>query len=170
MFHKKCLTFQSFIHKKPCWNLYIFNWYNDVKHISRIFTQKTFRINAGRCLDSLALIRAYSSLRWTLILKNYSWISPCLCRMKVSCVHWYSGTVILKGIWTFHPHGNIYKKILYTYVFFRHRNNFSHHQRITGFHTRVRGDIELFITLVPKAFLLTIELWRIVLNFKWLVH
>ena len=56
-FLKKCLTFKSFIHNKPRWNLFFLNWYNYIKHNPSIFTKKnTFRITAGRCLESLALV------------------------------------------------------------------------------------------------------------------
>ena len=34
-----------------------FSRYNDIKYNPGIFTKKTFRITAGRCLESLAFVR-----------------------------------------------------------------------------------------------------------------
>ena len=38
------------------------NQYNDITQNSSLFTRKSFRITAGRFLESLALVRAYFPL------------------------------------------------------------------------------------------------------------
>ena len=99
-YSKKCLTIQNFFHIKPWWNLFFFkNWYNDIKHNPSIFTKETFRITAGRCLESLTLVCAYSSL---IHLQNYAkigrwWHMLRSCRLRNSSKLKLSSNATLQG-------------------------------------------------------------------------